>query len=86
MEEERVKEEIGTIVMRNFGLASLEEIANRILSIKGIRIESDDQSLPENPFFGMSLTYLDRKEDYAEAQENMKQAGFVKCKKREDGS
>ena len=79
MEEERVKTEIGTIVVRNFGLASLEEIANRILSIKGIRIESDDQSLPR---VGSILPSTRQDE-----QRKMLDAGFVKCiKRREHGS
>jgi len=81
MEEERVKTEIGTIVVRNFGLASLEEIADQILSIKGIRIESDDQGLP-SVRNAVNKSY----NDYMLGQEDMLKAGFVKCKRREDGS
>jgi len=57
------------------------EKANRLLSIKGIRIESDDQSLPENPYIDEPNGYV-----YEQAQEDMLKAGFVKCKRREDGS
>jgi len=55
------------------------EKANRLLSIKGIRIESDDQSLPR---VGSILPSTRQDE-----QRKMLEAGFVKCiKRREHGS
>jgi len=67
---------------------SLKE-ADQILSIKGIRIESADQGLPEVPQYfahdiSISLSVFDT---YRMGQQDMLKAGFIKClKRREDGS
>jgi len=100
MEEERVKEEIARWLYEgdtSAGLSDNEwvqwktdhlrgytyklELADQILSIKGIRIESDDQGLP-SVRNAVNKSY----NDYMLGQEDMLKAGFVKCKRREDGS
>ena len=76
-EEERVKKEIAKIVLRGFGWVSLKDLAIEILSIKGIRIESDDQGLP-SVRNAVNKSY----NDYMLGQEDMLKAGFVKCQAR----
>ena len=61
----------------------------QILSIKGIRIECENQELPKNPYHPNPLREYDHQITeagmigYGEAQLDMKQAGFVKCERRE---
>ena len=70
------------------------EKANRLLAIKGIRIESDDQGLPKSPYSYYSKCDRTPKEErdsycdigYSRAVEDMLKAGFIKCERREDGS
>jgi len=62
--------------------------ADGILSLDGIEIKSDDQSLPENPYYfdaNAPFAYMENTdEDYAklhtytEAQQDMLKAGFVR--------
>jgi len=91
MEEERVKaemrEKLAELMMLN-DILPVEvpatchyDLADQILSIKGIRIESADQNLPENPYIDEPNGYV-----YEQAQEDMLKAGFIKCIRREDGS
>ena len=84
MEEERLKEEIAKTlcqienqcwaeIMERTRVSYLKD-ADRILAIKGIRIESDDQGLPDIPD-----RYADYQIGYETAQQDMLKAGFVKC-------
>ena len=64
--------------------AARNKTRGQILAIKGIRIERDDQSLPENPYVASSLIPLSEGHiGYAEAQQDMLKAGFVKVLKKE---
>ena len=58
MEEERVREEIAVKLVEqgffqkpDYVAVTHQEMAHYILTSKGIRIEADDQSLPELPLF-----------------------------------
>jgi len=97
MEEERVKEEIAELIRECiYGITKeyADAMANRTLSIKGIRIESDDQSLPKSPYSYYSKCDRTPNEErdsycdigYSRAVEDMLKAGFVKCERRQDGS
>ena len=104
MEEERVKaemrEKLAELMMLN-DILPVEvpatchyDLADQILSIKGIRIESDDQGLPKSPYSYYSKCDRTPKEErdsycdigYSRAVEDMLKAGFIKCERREDGS
>ena len=62
------------------GMPFNKERADQILSIKGIRIESENQELPEIDTEDLQhLTYIAE-----EAQQDMLKAGFVKCLKRRE--
>jgi len=70
------------------GMLSYDDVADAILSIPGIRIEAEDQSLPENPYLAQIKVYeVDECEagriGYAEAQQDMLGAGFVRCEPKE---
>ena len=79
------------------------EKANRLLAIKGIRIESENQFYPTldsdwQEHYATFAQFPKTIADYEEAvyraflqglksqNEGMRTAGFVKCKRREDGS
>ena len=106
MEEERVKaemrEKLAELMMLN-DILPVEvpatchyDLADQILSIKGIRIESADQNLPvcTQETERIELQNWEQRvidpeafeNGYASAEYDMRQAGFVKCKRREDGS
>jgi hypothetical protein len=83
MEEyERVREEIKSVIQRNVEPYSLltKEVADQILSLDGIRIEADEQSLPCN--------YSQVRTPEYGAMVDMLKAGFVKVipKEEKDGS
>ena len=63
------------------------KVANQILAIPGLRVEADDQSLPETLIdeleYGES-TCTDFRWGVAAAQKDMLTAGFVKCEPREN--
>ena len=87
MEEERVKEEMAELIRECiYGITKeyADAMANRTLSIKGIRIESDAQGPPK--IKQHSKPPLKSYHTYMEAQEDMLKAGFIKCIRREDGS
>ena len=52
----------------------IAETIDQILSIKGIRIEADNQDLPEHRENNLSDDLM-----YHEGQQDMLNAGFVKC-------
>ena len=83
MEYERIREEIAQVIYSEY-LAHkrindaqdkyhARHTTDQILSIKGIRLEADNQNLPEISYFGESYDAAD------EAQQDMLNAGFVKC-------
>ena len=84
-EEEQIREEIAKNVRNTLELPADEYdidqiscmITDQILSIKGIRIECENQELPEISYFGESYDAAD------EAQQDMLKAGWVKCKVKE---
>ena len=103
MEEERVKEDIGNLLLGKCLACPYDDCLasectkhlcryeiDQILAIKGIRIESDDQSLPETPMFDncqlANVCCIPLQAKYQQAQQDMKDVGFVKCIRREDGS
>jgi len=55
---------------------SANRIVDRILSIKGIAIEKDDQTLPENPY--NYEQECRESTSYGEAQQHTKEANFKK--------
>ena len=93
MEEERVKEEAAqrlverisaTYLVSPTGLLDIaREWVADILHIKGVRIESEDQGLPEPP---NSTSYWITPSGWAMCARHLQDAGFVKCERREDGS
>jgi len=82
---EQIREEIAKNVRNTLELPADEYdidqiscmITDQILSIKGIRIECENQELPEISYFGESYDAAD------EAQQDMLKAGWVKCKVKE---
>ena len=89
MEEERVKEEMAELIRECiYGITKeyADAMANRTLSIKGIRIESDDQSLPNKWTYAGNIHGDDYNSGYSSAQGDMLKVGFVKCIRRKDGS
>ena len=66
------------------GMLSYDDVADAILSIPGIRIEAEDQSLPENPYeqpFDSTISY--RYLGYMQALKDIKHTGFVKVLPKE---
>ena len=60
--------------------AARNKTRGQILAIKGIRIETEDQSLPDNPYWHKE----DREfEAYCAGHNDMLKAGFVKVLKKE---
>ncbi len=53
------------------------KLLDQILSIKGICIKADDQSLPENPI-GKEDQFYHIRLSYHKAQQDMLKAGFIK--------
>jgi len=64
--------------------------AEQILSIKGIRLEADNQDKPQNPYHPNPLREYDHQiteagmVGYGEAQLDMLKEGWVKCKVKEE--
>ena len=84
MEYERIREEIAQVIYSEY-LAHkrindaqdkyhARHTTDQILSIKGIRIEADNQDLP-----AFAYGSLDQKYAIQHAREAMLKAGFVKC-------
>ena len=80
-EYSRVREEIASYIFRHFGgrgicpqHTNVYRLVDSILSIEGLAILADDQSLPGNRFGA----YHEHSWVYAEAQRDMERAGFKK--------
>lgn len=71
-EEERIREEVIKAIKKN---NMAEWTADQILSIKGIRIEADNQDLPEHRENNLSDDLM-----YHEGQQDMLKDGWVKVK------
>ena len=95
-ELEQIREEIGKIGYKVWKEEiSINEGVKQILSIKGLRIEADNQELPRNPY-GLKQGYdsagsfamVDSPErwGYECAQYDMLKDGWVKCKEEQDGN
>ena len=104
MNEERIREEIAKWLrkyIKDYGVMNdweqtltvnpnhFEQRAEQILSIKGIRIEADNQDLPEIPpehqrRRGIESVYDDGWRDGFEWLLNMLKDGWVKCKVKEE--
>ena len=81
---EQIREEIANVLeeWQPFVRHSLNTvdpclIVNQILSIKGLRIEAENQDLPEVPDNLDAFSYL-------ASQADMLKAGWVKCKVKEE--
>jgi len=64
------------------------KVANQILSIKGIRLEADNQDKPQNPYAEAAdrgdMHAQSRCSGYYCAQDDMLKEGWVKCKVKEE--
>ena len=82
MNEERIRGEVIKAIKKN---NMAEWTADQILSIKGIRLEADNQDLPENPHtrnLNPKGQGPDRTLIYGQAQQAMLKEGWVKCRDR----
>jgi hypothetical protein len=88
-EYERIREQIAQIIKSAVGRTnpdesyfkpiSIREAANQILSLDGIEIKSDDQSLPESPYSPpLDTTQIIWDEIVVASQQDMRKADFIK--------
>jgi hypothetical protein len=81
MTKEQVREKMADIVFRCSKYAYKETLkyVDQILAIDGLEIKSDDQSLPTIRRAGGALSISGQRV----AQQDMLNAGFIKCERRE---